>query len=41
MSVFQRTTLDNGLRLLTASLPQVASTTVFVFYAAGTRYETA
>ena len=41
MSVFERTTLDNGLRLLTASLPQVASTTVFVFYAAGTRYETA
>ena len=40
MSVFERTTLDNGLRLLTASLPQVASTTVFVFYAAGTRYET-
>ena len=41
MSVFERTTLENGLRLLTASLPQVASTTVFVFYAAGTRYETA
>ncbi len=40
MSVFERTTLDNGLRLLTASLPQVASTTVFVFFAAGTRYET-
>jgi len=41
MSAFERTTLDNGLRLLTASMPQVASTTVFVFYAAGTRYETA
>src|SRR5215218_4092144 len=40
MSVFERTTLDNGLRLLTASLPQVASTTVFVFFAAGSRYET-
>jgi predicted Zn-dependent peptidase len=40
MSVFERTTLDNGLRVLTASLPQVASTTVFVFYAAGSRYET-
>src|SRR5438874_1067754 len=40
MSVFERTTLDNGLRLLTASMPQVASTTVFVFFAAGTRYET-
>ena len=41
MAVFERTTLDNGLRLLTASLPQVASTTVFVFFAAGSRYETA
>jgi len=41
MPVFERTTLDNGLRLLTASMPQVASTTVFVFLAAGSRYETA
>jgi predicted Zn-dependent peptidase len=41
MSVFERTTLDNGLRLLTASMPQVASTTCFVFLAAGSRYETA
>jgi predicted Zn-dependent peptidase len=41
MSVFERTTLNNGLRLLTASLPQVASTTVFVFLAAGSRYENA
>jgi predicted Zn-dependent peptidase len=40
MSVYERTTLDNGIRVLTASLPQVASTTVFVFYAAGSRYET-
>jgi predicted Zn-dependent peptidase len=38
--VFERQTLDNGLRLLTASMPQVASTTCFVFYAAGSRYET-
>ena len=41
MPVFERTTLDNGLRLLTASMPQVASTTVFIFFAAGSRYETA
>jgi predicted Zn-dependent peptidase len=41
MAVFERTTLDNGLRLLTASMPQVASTTCFVFLAAGSRYETA
>src|SRR5215213_2068910 len=40
MSVFARTTLANGLRLLTASLPQAASTTVFVCFAAGSRYET-
>jgi predicted Zn-dependent peptidase len=40
MSVFERQTLDNGVRLITASMPQVASTTCFVFYAAGSRYET-
>ena len=40
MPVFERTTLDNGLRLLTASMPQVASTTCFIFLAAGSRYET-
>jgi predicted Zn-dependent peptidase len=40
VSVFESQTLDNGLRLLTASMPQVASTTCFVFYAAGSRYET-
>ena len=41
MSVFERTTLDNGLRLLTAPMQQVASTTCFIFLAAGSRYETA
>jgi predicted Zn-dependent peptidase len=40
MSAFERQTLDNGVRLLMASMPQVASTTCFVFYAAGSRYET-
>jgi predicted Zn-dependent peptidase len=40
MPVFERTTLNNGLRLLTASMPQVASTTTFIFLAAGSRYET-
>ena len=40
MPAFERTTLDNGLRLLTASMPQVASTTCFIFLAAGSRYET-
>src|SRR5881296_4258815 len=41
MPAFERETLDNGLRLLTASMPQVPSTTCFVFLAAGSRYETA
>jgi predicted Zn-dependent peptidase len=40
MGVFERQTLDNGLRLLTAPMDQVASTTCFVFLAAGSRYET-
>ena len=41
MPVYERQILDNGLRLLTAPMPQVASTTCFVFLAAGSRYETA
>jgi predicted Zn-dependent peptidase len=40
MGVYERQTLDNGLRLLTAPMPQVPSTTCFVFLAAGSRYET-
>ncbi|MHB8642742.1 MAG: M16 family metallopeptidase [Gaiellaceae bacterium] len=40
MPVFERQTLDNGVRLLTAPMQQVPSTTCFVFYAAGSRYET-
>jgi predicted Zn-dependent peptidase len=40
MAVFERQTLDNGLRVLTAPMPQVPSTTCFVFLAAGSRYET-
>jgi predicted Zn-dependent peptidase len=41
MAVFERQTLDNGVRLLTAPMPQVPSTACFVFLAAGSRYETA
>ena len=40
MSVFQRTTLDNGLRVLTADLPYAQSVTVAIMLAAGSRYET-
>jgi predicted Zn-dependent peptidase len=39
MPVYERQTLDNGLRLLTAPMPQVPSVTCFVFLAAGSRYE--
>src|SRR5215207_7832483 len=41
MGVYERQTLENGLRLLTAPMPQVPSTNCFVFLAAGSRYETA
>ena len=41
MSVFERTTLDNGLRVLTADLPHAQSVSVLITLAAGSRYETA
>jgi len=41
MSVFERTTLDNGLRVLTADLPHAQSVAVMISLAAGSRYETA
>jgi predicted Zn-dependent peptidase len=37
---FERTTLDNGLRVLTASMPQAKSVSCFIMLAAGSRYET-
>ena len=40
MTVFQRNTLDNGLRVLTADLPYAQSVAVIVTLAAGSRYET-
>ena len=39
--MFQRDTLDNGLRVLTADLPHAQSVSVIVMLAAGSRYETA
>jgi predicted Zn-dependent peptidase len=39
--VFQRHTLDNGLRVLTADMPQVQSVICMIMLAAGSRYETA
>jgi predicted Zn-dependent peptidase len=40
VSVYERHTLDNGLRVLTADLPYAQSVTVMVMLAAGSRYET-
>jgi predicted Zn-dependent peptidase len=39
--MFQRDTLDNGLRVLTADLPYAQSVAVMIMFAAGSRYETA
>jgi predicted Zn-dependent peptidase len=41
VTAFQRDTLDNGLRVLTADLPYAQSVAVLVSIAAGSRYETA
>jgi predicted Zn-dependent peptidase len=38
--VFQRNQLDNGLRVVTADMPQVQSVTCMIMLAAGSRYET-
>jgi predicted Zn-dependent peptidase len=40
VAVFEKTTLGNGTRLVTASMPQIASVSCFVMLAAGSRYET-
>lgn len=40
MAVFEREVLPNGLRLLSAPMPQVQSVACFIMLAAGSRYET-
>ena len=40
MSTFEHQVLDNGLRVLTAPMPQAQSVTCMVMLAAGSRYET-
>jgi predicted Zn-dependent peptidase len=40
VAAFERQTLGNGLRLLTAPMPQAQSVSCFVMLAAGSRYET-
>ena len=37
---FERTTLANGVRILTAPMPNVQSASCFLMFAAGSRYET-
>jgi predicted Zn-dependent peptidase len=41
MAIFEKTTLGNGIRVVTAPNPQVGSVSCFVMLAAGSRYETA
>src|SRR5215467_16175929 len=41
MPSYERTTLPNGLRVLTAPMPTAQSVSCFVMLAAGSRYETA
>jgi len=39
-TIFERTTLPNGVRLLTAPMAHAQSTSCFLMFAAGSRYET-
>ena len=41
MATFERTTLSNGVRVLTAPMPHAQSVSCFIMFAAGARYETA
>ncbi len=40
MPIFEESKLGNGVRVITASMPQVSSVACFVMLAAGSRYET-
>ncbi|HSG13692.1 MAG TPA: pitrilysin family protein [Gaiellaceae bacterium] len=40
MATFEKTQLGNGIRVVTAPMPQVGSVSCFVMLAAGSRYET-
>jgi predicted Zn-dependent peptidase len=40
VSVFEKSTLQNGLRVVTAAMPQAKSVSCFIMLAAGSRYET-
>ena len=38
--IFERSALDNGLRIVTAPMPEARSVTCMIMVAAGSRYET-
>ncbi len=38
--MYQKTTLDNGLRVITATMPHTRSVSICIFIGAGSRYET-
>ena len=40
VAIFEKSTLANGIRVVTAPMPQVGSVSCFVMLAAGSRYET-
>jgi predicted Zn-dependent peptidase len=40
MAIFEKTTLGNGIRVVTAPMPQGGSVSCFIMLAAGARYET-
>ena len=39
--MYQKTTLDNGLRVITANMPHTRSVSICIFIGTGSRYETA
>ncbi len=39
MTVFEHSTLANGIRVLTAPMPHAQSVSCFIVFAAGSRYE--
>ena len=37
--MYQRATLPNGVRILTATMPHVRSVSIILFFGVGSRYE--
>ena len=37
--MYQKTTLDNGLRIITATMPHIRSVSICIFIGVGSRYE--